>query len=847
MRELWSLLHWLYPDVFGKNTSALFEDAFNLTQGKVNSDFMDSARELLEVVMIRRLKGDPGINLGLPPKTEVLLYLPLTPFQQFWYTRLLTRLPNPMLKDLFGNSKQKEEALGDVELDDEGNKPSFEGDESFAMQSQAMIQQAITSEDPADKDTTAYKKLMNLLMQLRKCCSHPYQVKGAAPDPYLLGDHIMHASSKFIVLGKMIDELVIKQGKKIIIFSGFTQTLDYCEDLLTIKGSNQYDKKFMHGRFDGSTARARRNLQVRLFNDPSSEFRVLLISTRAGGLGLNLAAACSDVVFLDSDWNPQSDLQAESRAHRIGQTKPCTIYRLATSGTVEEQMMGRIRKKLYLAAKITESMADIHSSTSRKRKRESEVDQDDSGMQEEPQVAMSQLKSLIRRGAATLSHPQIDLGDIIKWDLDTIIDKCKDKPLDHRVKENTSEGNLENIATDMTEEEWLRKMERVETAVFDGVKYEKAAEAAAKVPTELSREDRRVGKETRVLIGSNWISKESVGCAQWEAVATLSGKGDLRLAEPKREKAAPIEHQDHCQVCADGGEVSLCSRCPRVYHIACLPASHKAQASGKRKSFGGAFTCPQHSCVDCGRVTSDAGGLIFRCRNCFIGKCGDCLDFDKAVLIGETLPEYEVLGYQTKSNAWYIECEGCVEEKRINPAWANMVAGMALDAEEKYQKMMSAEGLDHEALTAPAPTSAPAPAEKPTTKQAPKPKTKTDRKPKPPKPAKSPASTTTKPNKVPKPLPTSEPPRPSVNYAYPYADPFAPLPTFRQPTASTSATKAPNTLDFTATYSIEPAARTIYAGRPAAPLALWAAPAHVGMSGSTLARGSSAADAIELD
>jgi len=251
-------------------------------------------------------------------------------------------------------------------------------------------------------------------------------------------------------------------------------------------------------------------------------------------------------------------------------------------------------------------------------------------------------------------------------------------------------------------------------------------------------------------------------------------------------------------------------------------------------------------------VTSDAGGLIFRCRNCFIGKCGDCLDFDKAVLIGETIPEYEVLGYQTKSNAWYIECEGCVEEKRINPAWANMVAGMALDAEEKYQKMMSAEDVDDEVLTAPIPTSAPAPAQIPTTKQAPKPKTKTDRKPKPPKPAKSPASAPAKPSKVPKvlkPLPTSAPPRPSVNYAYPYGDPFAPLPTFRQPTASTSAIKAPNSLDFTATLNIEPAARPVYASRPAVPLALWAAPAPVGgsMSGSTLARGSSAADAIELD
>jgi len=842
MRELWSLLHWLYPDVFGKNTSLLFEEAFNLSQGKVNADFMDAARGLLEIIMIRRLKSDPGINLGLPPKTEVLLYLPLTQFQRFWYTRLLTRLPNPMLKDLFGNSKQKEEAVSKAKLNDDTQMSSM-GEESFAMQSQAMIKQAITSEDPADKDTTAYKKLMNLLMQLRKCCSHPYQVKGAAPDPYLLGDHIMHASSKFIVLGKMIDELVIKQGKKIIIFSGFTHTLDYCEDLLTIKGSNQYDKTFRHTRFDGGTSRARRNLQVRLFNDPASEYKVMLLTTRAGGLGLNLAAACSDVIFLDEDWNVQVTVQAESRAHRIGQQKPVTVYKLATQGTVEEQMMGRIRKKLYLAARITDSMQDLHSSSSRKRKRQSDVGEDGSAVQEQeetPQVAMSQLKALLRRGAATLSHPQIEINDFSRWNLDTIIDKCKDKPLDHRIKQDTSEGTLDDGQKEMTEEAWLATMERVETAVFDGVKYEKAAEAAAKIPTELSREDRRVGKETRFLVGSNWISKESVGCAQWEAVATLAGK-DPRLAEPKREKAPPIVNQDYCQVCCDEGELVVCSRCPRSFHVACLTPAYKAKAGSGRNAFGGAFICPQHHCTVCSRSTSDAGNLLYRCRNCSEARCEDDMVWDKAVLIGETLPEYEVLGHKTMSNAWYIECEGCVEEKRVNVPWANMIAGMNLEAEQQYQKLFADSPEDEIIDAAPASAPAPAPIEKPTTKPAPKPKAK---QPKGPKPTTSPL-TAAKPTKIPKALPTS--------YAYPYADPFVPLPTFRHPTASTSTFNTTfntiNTLDFTATYNIEPATRPVYASRPAAPLALWAAPASVamGMSGSTLMRGSSAADAIELD
>jgi SWI/SNF-related matrix-associated actin-dependent regulator of chromatin subfamily A member 5 len=314
MRELWSLLHWLYPDVFPVQTAIKFEEAFNLSKGQANKDFMGHARRLLELVMIRRMKNDPGINLNIPPKTEVLLYLPLTPFQRFWYQRVLTKLPNQTIQDLFGNSKQKEEAVLKEEKSEDKKMAKVDTDEptnEFAIESRAMIQQAIAYEEKADKDDKdvgAYKRLQNLVMQLRKICIHPYQIKGASPEPYLLGDHLIHASSKFIILSKMIDELVIGQRKKVIIFSGFTMTLDYVEDLLLTKGSAGYQAPFHHVRFDGGTSRARRNLQVRLFNDPASDYRVMLISSRAGGLGLNLAAACSDIIFLDEDWNPQASL-----------------------------------------------------------------------------------------------------------------------------------------------------------------------------------------------------------------------------------------------------------------------------------------------------------------------------------------------------------------------------------------------------------------------------------------------------------------------------------------------------------------------------------------------------------
>ena len=101
--------------------------------------------------------------------------------------------------------------------------------------------------------------------------------------------------------------------------------LDVCEDFLALKSENETLFKWL--RLDGGTSRARRNLGIRLFNDENSNFKIMLISTRAGGLGINLATA-SDVVMLDQDWNPQITLQAEARAHRIGQTKPVTIYKL---------------------------------------------------------------------------------------------------------------------------------------------------------------------------------------------------------------------------------------------------------------------------------------------------------------------------------------------------------------------------------------------------------------------------------------------------------------------------------------------------------------------------------------
>lgn len=343
--ELWALLHWLYPEVFTDKTAELFKSSFNLTKGQVSTQVMDDARRLLEIIMLRRMKNSPGVDLNLPPKTEVLLYVPLTPMQRFWYMRLLTRADKGLLEELFHSAKQKEavalkqeaqeggilqekgiEELEALEIKAYGGEAAAEWEES-----KEILRQALEHEQQDENKSTAWKKLMNLLMQLRKCCNHPYILPHAEPDPYYLGEHVIHASAKFIVLDKIIHELVVKQKKKVLIFSGFTRMLDCCEDFLSLRGGT--GEQFKYVRLDGGTSRARRNLGIRMFNREESEYRVMLISTRAGGLGINLATA-SDVVMLDQDWNPQIMLQAEARAHRIGQKKAVTVYKLCTQGTV---------------------------------------------------------------------------------------------------------------------------------------------------------------------------------------------------------------------------------------------------------------------------------------------------------------------------------------------------------------------------------------------------------------------------------------------------------------------------------------------------------------------------------
>ena len=453
--------------------------------------------------------------------------------------------------------------------------------------------------------------------------------------------------------------------------------LDLVEELLLLRGGD--GSEFRSVRIDGATCRARRNLSIRVFNDLTSDVRVMLISTRAGGLGINLATA-SDVVLLDQDWNPQITLQAEARAHRIGQKNPVTVYKLVSQGTVEEQMMGRIQKKLYLSAKVTEAMEDIHTKfgSAKKGKKGRPSDTDDSM----PQLSTNQLMTLVRRGASAISRPEIDIDEMRSWDWETIVSKCKDQPADIAVKKDA----IPNAQVDEEEEKrWLTEMEKVEASIFEGKKLAKGVRNNTNkdiAQQYLDHAERRVGKNTTVMVDGFAISKESMNCGEWEAVPTFAGK-DPRLAEPKREKKATIEPQSHCQVCIDGGELHCCQICPRAYHFHCLDREFQSKAKGWQ------FNCPQHECHDCAQKTSDAGGMLYRCRWCERAYCEDCLDWEKTQLIGDNLIEYELLRYPALVQAFYIQCPVCTDHFIENPQNKALCDNLANDFQVEHEKRFS--------------------------------------------------------------------------------------------------------------------------------------------------------------
>ena len=284
LHELWALLNFLMPQLFG--SAGDFDEWFDLrTATQDSQDFLvKQLHMILKPFMLRRLKRD--VETKLPEKREIYVFLGMTELQRELYKSVLSK--NIHIVNGFGERSQ----------------------------------------------------LLNTIMQLRKVCNHPYLFEGVEPGPpYVDGDHFIEACMKFKFLDKLLPKL-LDLDSKILIFTQMTRLLDIMDDFLAFRG-------YRYFRIDGATPYLARETQIEAFQKEDSEVKIFLLSTRAGGLGINLHTA-NVVIIYDSDWNPQVDIQAMDRAHRIGQTREVSVYRFITEGTVEEKIAERAAKKLKM-------------------------------------------------------------------------------------------------------------------------------------------------------------------------------------------------------------------------------------------------------------------------------------------------------------------------------------------------------------------------------------------------------------------------------------------------------------------------------------------------------------------
>ena len=283
LEELYHLLNFLVPEKFNDLQSFLNDFAVISKEDQVKK-----LHDLLGAHMLRRLKAD--VLKGMKGKVEMIVRTGLTPMQKKYYKFVLTR--------------------------------NYE----------ALKVKSGTS-------------LTNVLMELKKICNHPYLNDKCSEGAPRLSNNAFEGSEltancgKLLLMQKMLKKLK-EEGHRVLIFSQMTKLLDLLEDYL------EYEQ-YKYERIDGSITGSVRQQAIDRFNKPGSDSFIFLLSTRAGGLGINLATA-DTVIIYDSDWNPHNDIQAFSRAHRIGQKNKVLIYRFVTQNSVEERVAQVAKKKMML-------------------------------------------------------------------------------------------------------------------------------------------------------------------------------------------------------------------------------------------------------------------------------------------------------------------------------------------------------------------------------------------------------------------------------------------------------------------------------------------------------------------
>uniref|UniRef100_A0A8C1Y271 Chromodomain helicase DNA binding protein 6 n=1 Tax=Cyprinus carpio TaxID=7962 RepID=A0A8C1Y271_CYPCA len=352
VEELFSLLNFLEPSQFPSETTFLEEFGDLKTEEQVKK-----LQAILKPMMLRRLKDDVEKNLA--PKEETIIEVELTNIQKKYYRAILEK--------------------------------------NFAFLAKGANQHNMPN-------------LINTMMELRKCCNHPYLITGAeekilesfkktyssdAADFQLQA--MIQAAGKLVLIDKLLPKL-LAGGHKVLVFSQMVRCLDILEDYLI-------QRRYTYERIDGRVRGNLRQAAIDRFSKVDSDRFVFLLCTRAGGLGINLTAADTCIIF-DSDWNPQNDLQAQARCHRIGQSKAVKVYRLITRNSYEREMFDKASLKLGLDKAV---LQDINRKGSL------------NGVQ---QLSKLEVEDLLRKGAYGALMDEEDEGSkFCEEDIDQILQR----------------------------------------------------------------------------------------------------------------------------------------------------------------------------------------------------------------------------------------------------------------------------------------------------------------------------------------------------------------------------------------------------------------------------------------
>jgi chromodomain-helicase-DNA-binding protein 1 len=349
LKELWALLHFIMPQKF-----ATWEE-FEHVHGNAMEKGYQKLHKELEPYILRRVKKD--VEKSLPAKVEQILRVEMTTIQKQYYKWILTKNFNALLKGRKGSTST----------------------------------------------------FLNIVIELKKCCNHAMLIKQPDDEKPIVTQEdalkeLLKGSGKLVLLDKLLCRLK-ETGHRVLIFSQMVRMLDILAEYLQ-------KRHFSFQRLDGSIKGEIRKQALDHFNAEGSQDFCFLLSTRAGGLGINLATADTVIIF-DSDWNPQNDLQAQARAHRIGQKNQVNIYRLVTARSVEEEIVERAKQKMVLDHLVIQRMDTTGRTV---------LDKNSTNVNGANPFSKEELSAILKFGAEELfkdeeegdEEPQCDIDEILR-------------------------------------------------------------------------------------------------------------------------------------------------------------------------------------------------------------------------------------------------------------------------------------------------------------------------------------------------------------------------------------------------------------------------------------------------